>query len=178
MKQQTLVVAADQGAGYEQHRKPTRRDEFLATMNKIVPWAELCAVVESHYLKAGNGRAPIGLVRMLRIHFIQHWSTSLTWRVRRCCTFLVGGELENPHLRQACALEGEQDPEVVPSAMGLEKWIVGCIRGPNLHPKPIRSKSVKPKGRIASGPIDSMREGGPGGWFRHKPPFWRFRLCT
>ena len=73
MKQQTLAVAADQGAGYEQHRKPTRRDEFLATMNKIVPWAELCSVVEPHYPKAGNGRPPIGLERMLRIHFIQHW---------------------------------------------------------------------------------------------------------
>ncbi|MGH8858749.1 MAG: IS5/IS1182 family transposase, partial [Polaromonas sp.] len=32
MKQQTLAMAADQ-AGYEQHRRPTRRDEFLATMN-------------------------------------------------------------------------------------------------------------------------------------------------
>ena len=73
MKQQTLAVAADQGAGYEQHRKPTRRDEFLSTMNTIVPWAELCAVVEPHYPKAGNGRPPIGLERMLRIHFIQHW---------------------------------------------------------------------------------------------------------
>lgn len=31
MKQQTLAMAADQ-SGYEQYRKPTRRDEFLATM--------------------------------------------------------------------------------------------------------------------------------------------------
>ena len=36
MKQQTLAMAADQ-SGYEQHRKPTRRDEFLATMEAIVP---------------------------------------------------------------------------------------------------------------------------------------------
>ena len=26
-----------------------------------------------HYLKAGNGRPPIGLERMLRTYFIQHW---------------------------------------------------------------------------------------------------------
>ena len=39
----------------------------------IVPWAALCAVIEPHYPKAGNGRPPIGLERMLRIHFIQHW---------------------------------------------------------------------------------------------------------
>jgi len=73
MKQQTLAMAADQGSGYEHYRKPTRRDEFLKTMQAIVPWAELCEVVEPHYPKAGNGRPPIGLERMLRIHFIQHW---------------------------------------------------------------------------------------------------------
>ena len=72
MKQQTLAMAADQ-SGYEQYRKPTRRDEFLASMEAIVPWAALCAVIEPHYPKAGNGRPPIGLERMLRIHFIQHW---------------------------------------------------------------------------------------------------------
>jgi IS5 family transposase len=72
MKQQTLAMAADQ-SGYEQYRKPTRRDEFLATMQAIVPWADLCAVIEPYYPKAGNGRPPIGLERMLRIHFIQHW---------------------------------------------------------------------------------------------------------
>lgn len=48
MKQQTLAMAADQ-SGYEQYRKPTRRDEFLATMEAIVPWAALCAVIEPHY---------------------------------------------------------------------------------------------------------------------------------
>lgn len=42
-------------------------------MNRIVPWDELCAVIEPKYPKAGNGRPPIGLERMLRIHFIQHW---------------------------------------------------------------------------------------------------------
>ncbi|RKT20468.1 IS4 family transposase [Paraburkholderia sp. RAU2J] len=73
MKQQTLAMAADQSAGFETHRKRTRRDEFLDTMNAIVPWAQLCAVIEPHYPKRGNGRPPIGLERMLRIHFVQHW---------------------------------------------------------------------------------------------------------
>ncbi|MGF6971400.1 IS5 family transposase [Paraburkholderia sp. WC7.3g] len=73
MKQQTLAMAADQGAGFETRRKRTRRDEFLDTMNAIVPWAQLCAVIEPHYPKRGNGRPPIGLERMLRIHFVQHW---------------------------------------------------------------------------------------------------------
>ena len=73
MKQETLAMAADQGAGFEQHRKPTRRDVFLETMNRIVPWSALCAVIEPHYPKRGNGRPPIGLERMLRLHFLQHW---------------------------------------------------------------------------------------------------------
>ena len=67
MKQQTLAMAADQNNGFEQSRKPTRREEFLRTMETIVPWAALCQVIEPHYPKAGNGRPPIGLERMLRI---------------------------------------------------------------------------------------------------------------
>ena len=73
MKQQTLATAADQSAGFERYRKPTRRDEFLATMNTIVPWAALCEVIQPHYPKGVGGRPPIGLERMLRIHFIGHW---------------------------------------------------------------------------------------------------------
>jgi len=71
MKQQTLALAEQQS--FETYRKPTRRDEFLKTMQAIVPWAALCEVIEPFYPKAGNGRPPIGLERMLRIHFISHW---------------------------------------------------------------------------------------------------------
>jgi IS5 family transposase len=71
MKQQILAMAADQGAGFEQYRRPTKRDMFLATMEQIVPWQELCAVIEPHYPKAGNGRPPVGLERMLRMYFVQ-----------------------------------------------------------------------------------------------------------
>ena len=71
MKQQTLAMAADQS--FEHYRKATRRDVFLETMERIVPWQALCAVIAPYYPKAGNGRPPIGLERMLRIHFLQHW---------------------------------------------------------------------------------------------------------
>jgi IS5 family transposase len=73
MKQTTLAMAADQGAGFERYRKRTRREAFLAQMDTLVPWAELGALIEPHYPKAGNGRPPIGLQRMLRIHLLQHW---------------------------------------------------------------------------------------------------------
>ena len=73
MKQQTLAMAADHNAQYERYRKPTRRDAFLAAMEQIVPWSQLCSVIEKHYPKAGNGRPPVGLQRMLRMYFVQHW---------------------------------------------------------------------------------------------------------
>ena len=43
-------------------------------MDRVVPWKELCAVIEPFYPKpSGAGRRPVGLDRMLRIHFLQHW---------------------------------------------------------------------------------------------------------
>jgi transposase, IS5 family len=39
----------------------------------VVPWGELCARIEPYYPKAGNGRPPVGLERMLRIYFLQQW---------------------------------------------------------------------------------------------------------
>jgi IS5 family transposase len=73
MKQTTLAMAADEGAGFEQHRRPTKRDVFLQTMNDIVPWSELCEVIKPYYARGEGGRPPIGLERMLRMHFVQHW---------------------------------------------------------------------------------------------------------
>jgi transposase, IS5 family len=73
MNQQALAMAVDQNDGFEQYRRPTRRDQFLATMDEMVPWSALCEVIEPHYPKAGNGRPPVGLERMLRMSFVQHW---------------------------------------------------------------------------------------------------------
>ena len=73
MKQITLAAAGDQADRFEKYRKPTRRDAFLGEMQTLVPWSELVALIEPHYPKAGNGRPPIGLERMLRIHLLQHW---------------------------------------------------------------------------------------------------------
>lgn len=60
--------------GFERYRKPTRREQFLEEMDRIIPWAELAAAIEPFYPKGeGAGRPPIGIERMLRIHFVQHW---------------------------------------------------------------------------------------------------------
>ena len=59
--------------GFEQYTKKTRRAKFLEEMEQVVPWAELCALIEPHYPQPGNGRPPIGVERMLRIYFLQQW---------------------------------------------------------------------------------------------------------
>jgi IS5 family transposase len=66
--QQTLA-----STGFEKYTKVTRRAQFLAEMDRVVPWRELCARIEPVYPKPGNGRPPVGLERMLRMYFLQHW---------------------------------------------------------------------------------------------------------
>ena len=61
------------GNGFERYTKKTRRAAFLEEMEQVVPWSELCSLVEPHYPKAGNGRRPVGIERMLRIYFLQQW---------------------------------------------------------------------------------------------------------
>ena len=69
MHQQTFAEVP-----FEQYRKPTRREQFLNEMNRVVPWAELVAVIEPVYPKAeGPGRPPVGVERMLRLHCLQQW---------------------------------------------------------------------------------------------------------
>lgn len=59
--------------GFEVHGRATRKAEFLARMEALVPWAAFCALIEPHYPKAGNGRPPVGLERMLRMYLIANW---------------------------------------------------------------------------------------------------------
>jgi IS5 family transposase len=68
MKQQTLM-------GFEKFGKTTRRAQFLANMDRIIPWKELTAAIEPVYPKGSDagGRPPIPLERMLRIYFLQLW---------------------------------------------------------------------------------------------------------
>src|SRR5947209_13400301 len=60
-------------AEYAGKKKQTRRDKFLAEMEQVVPWARLVERLRPFYRKGERGRPPIGLERMLRIHFLQQW---------------------------------------------------------------------------------------------------------
>ena len=70
MKQMTLLMT-----GYFDKGKRTRREQFLGEMDRVVPWARLCALIEPHYPRASKagGRPPIPLERMLRIYCLQQW---------------------------------------------------------------------------------------------------------
>ncbi len=70
MKQPPLAVG-----GFEAFAKSTRLSEFLATMNRVLPWSALLALIEPYYAKVPNGagRRPIGGECMLRIYFLQQW---------------------------------------------------------------------------------------------------------
>jgi transposase, IS5 family len=61
------------GTGFEKYTKTTRRAQFLAEMDRVVPWQALCARIEPVYPTAGNGRPPVGVERMLRMYFLQQW---------------------------------------------------------------------------------------------------------
>ncbi len=54
MKQMTFAAL-----GFGRFATTTRKAVFLKEMDKVVPWARLCALIEPHYPKAGNGRPPI-----------------------------------------------------------------------------------------------------------------------
>ena len=70
MKQPSLTES-----GFVKKPKTTRRQSFLADMDRVVPWGRLCALIEPHYPKVGakGGRPPKPLPTMLRIHFMQQW---------------------------------------------------------------------------------------------------------
>ena len=61
--------------GLGQTTKRTRRREFLDEMEKVVPWADLVALVSPFLPEGKRGRPPFSPETMLRIHFMQQWFT-------------------------------------------------------------------------------------------------------
>lgn len=61
------------GIAWSTKGKMTRRERFLAEMDQVIAWPRLVKLIEPHYPKPGRGRRPLGLEKMLRIYFLQHW---------------------------------------------------------------------------------------------------------
>ena len=69
MKQMTFASLA-----FDHKKRRTRRELFLADMDKVVPWTSLLTAIEPHYPTTGRrGRPPMPLAAMLRIYFMQQW---------------------------------------------------------------------------------------------------------
>ena len=69
MRQMTLAHQAE----FQRYTKKTRREQFLAEVDAVMPWSALLALVAPHYSKGEMGRKPVGLDIMLRVYFLQQW---------------------------------------------------------------------------------------------------------
>ena len=82
-------------------------EQFLKEMDQTIPWAEVSAVSEPFYLKGeGPVRSPMGVERMLSIHFLQQWFTLLERHIlgSRLSVFIIAECLKGSGLKvSACA---------------------------------------------------------------------------
>lgn len=58
---------------YANRKRKTKRDEFLETMDELIPWEEWCAVVAPYYPNGKRGRPTRGLETMLRMYLLANW---------------------------------------------------------------------------------------------------------
>ena len=60
--------------GLPNSSRRTRKREFLESMDRVVPWAELVGLIEPYAPESGRrGQQPFAVEAMLRIHFMQQW---------------------------------------------------------------------------------------------------------
>ena len=59
--------------GLDLTSRETRKAVFLDEMDRVVPWAQLLALIAPHAPRKDRGRPPFGIEVMLRIHFLQNW---------------------------------------------------------------------------------------------------------
>ena len=69
MKEQTTFASL----AWAGKKKQTKGEKFLSEMDRVVPWEKVLGLIEPHYPKAGNGRRPMPLERMVRLYFVQQW---------------------------------------------------------------------------------------------------------
>src|SRR4030043_31508 len=68
-----MMTVSFASLAYENKKKKTRREKFLEEMDEVIPWDELLQTLKQYYPRAGNGRQPMPLERMMRIYFMQQW---------------------------------------------------------------------------------------------------------
>ena len=68
MKQQTLSDIE-----YSNRKRKTKREEFLESMDRIIPWDHWINLIREHYPSGKRGRPPRGIETMLRMYLMQNW---------------------------------------------------------------------------------------------------------
>ena len=68
MKQQSLSDIE-----YANRKKKTKREEFLDSMDQIIPWEHWINLIKVHYPSGKRGRPPRGIETMLRMYLMQNW---------------------------------------------------------------------------------------------------------
>ena len=58
---------------YSNRKKKTKREEFLETMDEIIPWEEWVGIIKPYYPTGKRGRPPVNLEKMLRMYLLQIW---------------------------------------------------------------------------------------------------------
>ena len=58
---------------YSTRKKKTKKEEFLDTMEEIIPWDEWVDIIKPYYPSGKCGRPPKGIERMLRMYLLQIW---------------------------------------------------------------------------------------------------------
>lgn len=82
--------------GYFDKGKTTKREQFLAEMDQVVPCERLLALIEPHCptVNPEGGRPPLPLERMFRIYCLQQWynlSDPIVDRQHDCCAIPRSG---------------------------------------------------------------------------------------
>lgn len=68
MNQQTLSDIE-----YSNRKKKTKKEEFLESMDQIIPWSHWINLIQDHYPSGKRGRPPRGIETMLRMYLLQSW---------------------------------------------------------------------------------------------------------
>ena len=69
MNQQTSFTDYE----YDNRSRRTRREQFLTSMDEMIPWQDWVGMIEPYYPKGTRGRKPIGVETMLRMYLMQNW---------------------------------------------------------------------------------------------------------
>ena len=68
MKQQTFSDIE-----YSNRRKKTKREEFLESMDEMIPWDHWVGIIRPYYPSGRRGRPPKSIEAMLRMYLMQNW---------------------------------------------------------------------------------------------------------